>query len=111
MPFPGHPIYLEQARAALDLTTREVDVAKQQVAISQIASLVSQAMERREGPHPDTLRRIDELTHGLCLAAEAAILMRALAVKPSEDQAAEAFANSPLGRNRKGGLRGSAAPQ
>lgn len=111
MAFPGYPTYLEQAREALELSQAEVNVAKQQAAVNQIATLVVQALDRREGPHPDTLRCINELAYGLCLAAEGALLMRALVVKPIEEQTAKMYASSPIARNGKGGLRGAAAPQ
>lgn len=74
-PFHGHPAFLADAARELGLPSGTTDDARRQPAISQIASLVSQA---GSDPHPDTLRRINELTDGLLVAALAAIRMRQL---------------------------------
>lgn len=75
MPFTGFPAFLRAAATELGLPDPVVADAQRQAAISQVASLVSQA-ESQSPPHPDTLRRINELSAGLAVAALAALRMR-----------------------------------
>lgn len=95
--FPGYPAYIAEARASLGAPHEAVPVARRVPPLHELSNLVAQALARPEGPHPDTVRRVGELADGLCIAAEAALLMRAL-VAPGRDDDAPAAAIPPAAR-------------
>jgi hypothetical protein len=76
--FPGHPHYLAQAAAELGEhgTAAAISDAQRQPAVSQVSSLVSQALATEPGHgRMDSIRRARELALALKIAASAARIM------------------------------------
>lgn len=84
--FVGFPAYLDAARKRAGAEVAAADDARRQPALSQVASLVSQAFTAKDSPgRRDTIARARRLTAGLGLAHEAAARMLAEIDPPADD--------------------------
>ena len=106
--YPGYPPYVQAAGDDLGFGGPSRVVAMRQPVLHEISSLVGQALARPEGPHPDTVRRIVELTEGACIAADAALRLKAL-VSPDPVPPTESPRPEPIGLNSKGRRPGGAS--